>query len=423
MGLKISHHIKELAELEHSHTNHIEFYKEEKLRELFLYAYNNIEYYRDLINKNGINLIKEDIHDILSGFPFLTKQSIRDNISSLAATNENKMWRSTSGTTGSPLVFFKDRRSISYLYAMMHVAYSWHGIMVGDKQARFWGTSLNYKKKIIQLAKDGLQNRKRLSAFNMSENECLTFFEKLLKFKPRFFYGYANSLYLFSSFLEKKDINWPLDLEAIISTGEMLFDYQRRKIEQFFKCRIVNEYGSTENGLIGFECQYGNMHIMPTVYVEIINRDKNGIGDIVITELNSRSIPFIRYRIGDRGKFTNSSCLCGRPYKLLSLCEGRIDDYILLPNGNHVYDAVLAYCLKDYAFQFKAFQKRIDYLEILIVPKKPFNKTAQGELMNTLRKYLTTDMSIKFIEVLNILPEKSGKKRYFVSEIKHCLNS
>ena len=54
---------------------------------------------------------------------------------------------------------------------------------------------------------------------------------------------------------------------------------------------------------------------------------------IVLTELNSRSIPFIRYKNGDVGRILNEKCDCQRPYEIIEIKEGRIDDYIRCPDG------------------------------------------------------------------------------------------
>jgi len=252
----------------------------------------------------------------------------------------------------------------------------------------------------------------------MSDKECLKFYRKLLKFKPKYFYGYVNAIYQFALALERKKIDaTELKIQVIICTGEVLFDYQRKKIQEVFGCKVVNEYGTTENGIIGFECEYGNMHIMPTVYVEIINPDKNGFGEILITELNSRSIPFIMYKTRDKARLLNAECPCGRPYPLMEIHEGRIHDYIRCPNGRLVYDTILAYTLKDYVWQFKAYQEKIDYLKVEVIPKNNFSSELQYKLKTKLKKYLGLDMNIDFIQVSYIAPERSGKLKYFVSKL------
>jgi len=417
-GEKVKPYLNELEVLEKCTKENFLRYQQEKLKQLINYVYNYIPYYKKKFQKLKISLSDIKNFKDLAQISPLVKDNIRNNLKYLINPTLKHSWRSTSGTTGSPLIFPKDRLATAYMDAMMYQAYSWHGIDIGDKQARFWGSAVKPKDKIMQWIKDFLLNRKRLSAFNMSDKECLKFYHKLLKFKPKYFYGYVNAIYQFALALERKKINaTELKVQVIICTGEVLFDYQRKKIQKVFGCKVVNEYGTTENGIIGFECKYGNMHIMPTVYVEIINLDKNGFGEILITELNSRSIPFIRYKTGDKGRLLNVECPCGRPYPLIEIHEGRIDDYIRCPDGKLVYDAILAYTLKDYVWQFKAYQEKIDCLKVEVIPKNNFSSELQYKLKTKLQKYLGSDMNIDFIQVSYISSEPSGKLKYFVSKL------
>ena len=417
-GEKVKLYLNELEVSEKCTKENFLRYQQEKLKQLINYVYNYIPYYKKKFQKLKMSLSDIKNFKDLAQIPPLVKDDIRNNLKYLINPTLKHSWRSTSGTTGSPLIFPKDRIATAYMDAMMYQAYFWHGIDIGDKQARFWGSAVKPKDKIMQWTKDFLLNRKRLSAFNMSDKECLKFYHKLLRFKLKYFYGYVNAIYQFALALERKKIDaTELKVQVIICTGEVLFDYQRKKIQEVFGCKVVNEYGTTENGIIGFECEYGNMHIMPTVYVEIINPDKNGFGGILITELNSRSIPFIRYKTGDKGRLLNAECPCGRPYPLMEIHEGRIHDYIRCPNGRLVYDTILAYTLKDYVWQFKAYQEKIDYLKVEVIPKNNFSSELQYKLKTKLKKYLGLDMNIDFIQVSYIAPERSGKLKYFVSKL------
>lgn len=359
-----------------------------------------------------------------SGLPIVDKDEFRKDINSFMTTGCVVSWRSTSGTTGSPFVFPKDRNATAYMDAMMYLAYGWHGILPGDRQARLWGRPLKKKDKILQYFKDLILKRKRLSAFEMNDDNCREFYRTLSMFKPKFFYAYSNALYQFATFLESDNLDGRLlDIKLAICTGEVLFSHQREKIAQVFGCRVVNEYGSTENGIIGFECEHGKMHVMPTVTLEIIDPDESGCGQIVVTELNSRSVPFLRYKNGDKGRLVKERCACNRPYEVMEIHEGRIDDYIKCPDGKLVYDAILAYTMKEYALQFKAFQDSLTCLRIHFMPNENYDKDAESRLKKTLAKYLGDQMKIDLLQVNDIPPEKSGKFRYFISNLNNDVDS
>ena len=417
LGHNLEQCMDELLNLETFHSAHIEDYKDKKIKELIIYIVEKIPYYNKRVSINKI-LKTNNIYDMLSELPILTKNILRENSNDFIDQSQKLSYRSTSGTTGSPLIFPKDKNALAYMDAMMHIAYSWHGIDIGDRQSRFWGSSVNIKGKGLQLLKDFLLNRKRLSAFNMTETNCVNFYNCLMRFKPKYFYGYSNALFLFASNIKSSKLDaMMLGVKIIIATGEVLFKHQRELIRDVFGCAVINEYGTTENGIIGFECEYGNMHIMPTIYIEIVSKDEEGYGEILVTELNSRTLPFLRYKTGDRGRLLDVECQCGRPYQLIELFEGRIDSFIKCTNGKLVYDSILAYILKDYALQFRANQKNVNTIDITIIPKIHLTEKNTNRIKNHLKKYVGEVMEINIIEVTSIPADPSGKKRYFVSQL------
>ena len=343
----------------------------------------------------------------------MTKEKLIRYYNDMLSDKYRKHWRSTSGTTGAPFKFQKDVYASGYMDAVMYEVYSWHGIDVGLKQGRIWGTVLKNKEKIFQKSIDFAMNRKRLSTFNLTPQKCIDYERSVRKFKVEYLYGYVNGIYEFAEILKRLNIKWKTNLKCIIVTGEVLLEHQRNFIEDYFQTNVINEYGTTENGIIGFECKKRNMHIMPTIYLEVSERDNNGYGRILITELMSRTIPFIRYETGDVGKITEDSCRCGCSMPILDLKKGRIDSYIKLPDGKKVYDAILAYVLKDFANSFRAYQNNVNLLNIEIVPKIDVCIGWKKKADKSLRKHLGDKIMIEFIIKNEITREKSGKLRYF----------
>lgn len=405
--------LKEFENIENLNFHSMSSYKNAKIKNIYDYVNKNINYYRNFFLQNSFLHNDDDIN--INIFPCITKREIKNNYKEMLDNEVRGYIRSTSGTTGEPFVFVKDVYASAYMDAMMYHVYSWHGIHPTDRQARLWGRAIDCKGKLVQGAKDYLLNRRRLSAFEIGDQKCIKYYKLLLNFKPKYFYCYPSTLYQFALHLEKSNLDGKkLKISTAICTGEVLFVHYRKKIENFFGCKVVSEYGSTENGIIGFECSYGKMHVLPTVYLEIMEPDEQGYGRIVVTELNSRSIPFIRYINGDIGRLVNEVCSCGRCYPILEIRQGRIDDYIICPNGAIVYDAILAYTLKGHVDQFKAYQKAPGSLYIEYLNTQIFSLQKEKMLRKKLQVYLGSDMDILFNKVEDIAPDRSGKMRYFV---------
>lgn len=397
-------------DLEKGGVEAIDSYKLERIQSLCKYASETIPYFKKLnIDRNGG----------LGAFPVLRKNEIRKSMNDFLLPNTRHSWRSTSGSTGSPFVFPKDRDATAHMDALMYHLYSWHGVNVGDRQARLWGTPLNFQGRMVQKTRDFLLNRKRLSAFLMDDCNNKKYFYELTRFKPKYFYAYTNALYQFALSLERQGLDGrELEIPVAICTGEVLFPFQREKILNMFGCMVVNEYGSTENGIIAFECEHNKLHIAPTLELEILNPNSNGFGNVVITELNSKAIPFIRYDIGDVARFVHAQCDCGRPQRIIEVKEGRVDNYIICPDGSQVYDAIFAYSLKNDVEKFKVVQESINAISISIVPKPGYCASSEQRILAQLRKYLGQEIDIVVSKVDSIQPEKSGKLRYFESRIK-----
>ena len=99
----------------------IEAYQNEKLRKLIEQAYENVLYYRELMD--GLNLRPSDIQTIkdLPKLPTLRKQDIRNNPDKFVSRKTEKkklMFRHTSGTTGTGLHFYVNRETNTLQYAI-----------------------------------------------------------------------------------------------------------------------------------------------------------------------------------------------------------------------------------------------------------------------------------------------------------------
>lgn len=385
----------------------------------------NLPYLRQVLSTNRVD-VKSSILDDLSKFPIINKRFVSENIIQFN-DKKNKFLssRSTSGSTGEPFTFFRDRHSLASMDAVMYNAYSWHGISTGDRQVRFWGVPFDHKKRREAYLKDLLMNRVRLSAFDLSESSLLEFHDKFNKFKPAYIYGYPSLIYEFAKFIKVKNITLDTKrIKAIVVTGEKLMQDQRKLIENVFNAGVVEEYGCSEIGVMAFECRKGNLHVMSSnVIIEVINENESVFdepGEIVVTELNAKTFPFIRYKIGDIGTLKKDLCPCGLSWPILNIKEGRIDDYIITPDGNKVYDAVLAYTFnkyKEHIIQFKAYQRSLDTIDIQIVTNNSFKETILKKISEELSLRISEKISINFTVVDKIEREKSGKLRYFVSDM------
>jgi phenylacetate-CoA ligase len=94
---------------------------------------------------------------------------------------------------------------------------------------------------------------------------------------------------------------------------------------------MISEYGSMESGIIAFECPSGGLHIVEeNVILEVIE------GEVVVTNLLSKSFPIIRYRLGDSISLDSDRiCECGMKHTLINEIHGRTGKLIYGKHGQY----------------------------------------------------------------------------------------
>ncbi|MBQ4132361.1 MAG: phenylacetate--CoA ligase [Desulfovibrionaceae bacterium] len=154
------------------------------------------------------------------------------------------------------------------------------------------------------------------------------------------------ALYL-ASYLEKHGIDpKTLPLRIAVIGAEPHTEETRRKVEKFLDVKAYNSYGLSEmNGPgVAFECVHqAGMHIWEDAYIAEIIDPETGeplpdgeVGELVLTTLDRRGMPLLRYRTRDLTRFIPGECACGRTHRRLDRMLGRADDMLII-KGVNVY--------------------------------------------------------------------------------------
>lgn len=416
---------EELMENQYRPPEIIRQQQERKFLELIRHSKANVPYYRKTLK----NIKIEKLEDI-TRIPFLTKQKIHDNIENLKASNlpeERFIPNSTGGSTGEKMVFYND--SSSHLNAFLMRGNSWAGWEVGDRQAQLWGAhyDLSRAKTFINKLKTSLIHRNiMMSSYSMTEQDMMEYREKINRFKPKLITGYASALNLFSEFLKNHDLEIHSP-EGIISSAETLYDYQRKKIESAFGCRVLNRYGCREVGNIAHECgEQNGLHIFTEhILLEVVDENGNPCkpgetGEIVISKLDNYAFPFIRYKIGDLGVISDRTCPCGRNLPLLEEVKGRVFDLIVGTNGNRLAGTFWTILLREYVdgiVKYQVIQEEPGELLLRLQVDETYSRQQEPRLIEKIREKCGKDMSID-IEFVDKMPlTESGKHRFIISRV------
>lgn len=265
-----------------------------------------------------------------------------------------------------------------------------------------------------------------ISGFEYSEEKLEKFSRQILRFNPYYFYGYANSIYRLALYFKDRELQIPDRLKAIFVTAETLFPQERELVESVFQSPVSNEYGCSEIGGFAYECPAGRWHVsLENVFLEFVENEY-GVKEVVGTSLTNEYMPFIRYRIGDIGEWSDEKCPCGCNLPIMKLRTGKATDIVIMKNGQTFSSEIF-----DYLNLALLDQKRRPFNQYQIIQTKPYHFTIRYvkspgfdesdlALFRQLFEKTVQDnnLEIEFEPTTEIKPESTGKMRYFISEIK-----
>jgi phenylacetate-CoA ligase len=191
----------------------------------------------------------------------------------------------------------------------------------------------------------------------------------------------------------------------------------RTELEELFGCPVRNRYASREFGMIAAQCPVAEgLHVMdPRFVIESVSFE-GAPDELVVTDLDNRLQPFIRYRIHDTARILPDPCPCGRPFTRLQAVEGRSLDVIATPSGRAFGGTFFTLVLRpaDRAIeQFQVVQEAADRVRVLIVEGPGWTEARGAEIRATLERELAgMTCHVERVEQIPVLP--SGKRRFVV---------
>ena len=347
-------------EIETMPVEEIKKLQSEKLVKQVKHVYENVPYYRDLMDKKGVK--PEDIKGIedLHLLPFLSKSDLREAYPYGLLGKPLKdcvRIHSTSGTTGKRVVAFYTQHDIDLwedccaraIVAaggsnedVCQVAYG-YGLFTG-------GSGLNggsHKVGCLTLPMSSGNTERQVQFMNDlgATIICCT---------PS--YAAYIGEYIKEIGLKPED----LTLKAGIFGAEAWTEEMRRGIEKSLGIKAYDIYGLTETSGPGvaFECEaQTGMHINEDHFLaEIIDPDTGEVlpegskGELVFTALDKEAFPLLRYRTRDICILNREKCSCGRTFIKMCKPMGRSDDMLII-RGVNVFPSQIETVLLNEGYQ------------------------------------------------------------------------
>jgi phenylacetate-CoA ligase len=364
--------------------------------------------------------------------PIITKADLQKPMSAIISrgikTNECYVG-STSGSTGTPFFFAKDKFAHAMTWAVIANRYSGHGIDFTDKQARFYGIPRERTKLWKEQLKDKVMNRARFSVFDLSDKAMDVFLDRFRLHKFTYIYGYTSALVMFARYL----LQWGHQLTSAcstlklcISTSEVCTPEDHALLEKAFGVKHVREYGVSETCIVAFDTELNWQLNEETLLNEVVDNENNVLccnsqGHILSTSLFNRAYPMIRYKVGDMGVLGERK---DSIYRSIENLLGRTNDIVHLPGGRVAAGLTFYYVSRSILEstgilrEFVIRQKELDHFVFEIVSERDLTADEIRQVQKKMDLYLQPGLKLAIIRKDSIERPKSGKLKHFYSELK-----
>jgi len=462
-NIKIWHEYNKMMRVELLGFDELRHHQFMKLKAIIEYAYEKVHFYRERFKEIGLR--PEDIRDAgqIHLIPPTTKEDIMSDFPEgiTASGIDRAQWKyvASSGTTRQ-IMGIHDFRKANLNWAAGLRAHKLAGNhTIGKKWmeipphmcTNICGIDDTGKKeklssrKMLSLIREGdytglgqhlyqyfygkrqdIYRRITLPSFgpegtNIPEQDLLNYIEEIRKYEPYTLEGLPLYLYAFAKYLIRKNAP-PPKVGVIKPFGGSMTRIMKETIQRAFNCKVFDTYGCSEMGFIACDCEkHEGLHLFMDLYdIEICRNGKPAapgeLGKIYMTDLENRAMPWIRYEVGDVGRYFVEDHGCGRRSMRLQI-EGRIEDTLSNPRGDlftsdQVFD--FFHGMKEID-NFQLIEKSKSNFDLLWVPKKGADIN-QEKIVQEFKQFFSLDVSVRLYAVKTIKAEDGGKFRFIKSK-------
>lgn len=401
-------------------------YQEDMLRRFLQYTVENSRFYAGLYKGIDISSIRTAAD--LKRLPIVDKEMLRRNIQDvMTIPAKGAVGGHTGGTTGKSLVVrstaedsmrrmamldhFKSRVGFEHRKMKRATFNGKHIVPPAQTSKVFWRYNAACKQMIY-------------SSFHLTEENVGYYVDSLNCFQPDAIDGFFTSMCDVASYIERHGIKLTFQPTAIFPTSETLTKIGREQLERVFGCRVYDQYASSAGAPFVTECKNQTLHMeLASGIFEHISDDDT---EVLVTSFTTHGTPLIRYRIGDRMKFSaENTCTCGLHGPVVEEIQGRRLDFLYTPDGAKINAGNVSNLLKNIPnavirAQFR--QEKMDEITVLLeVEKKLYGEAEERILREEFYHKFGPGLKINIAVVDEIPREKSGKFRMIVNSVESIL--
>lgn len=395
----------------------LERWRLDRLQKVVRHAWQHVPYYRQLMETAGVR--PEHIRSLadLRRLPISERADLQAAGPALLSANARRercvSWH-TSGTSGVPLQVLLSRSEDHLRKQLRFRALLRVGFRPWDRLAALGPAAPAVYRLHERL---GLFRRCRIPyRWSVADQRA-----RLHAFQPTFLFAYPSVLRGLLHELKGR-LSQVARPRALVTTAEPLDSAVREHLRADGDPEVFDFYMSREVGLIATECRaHAGLHVcMDHVIVECLDGDAPAragqTGSLVLTCLNQRTMPFLRYRIGDLGSFQAGPCPCGADSPRIGAPQGRLWPMLRFADGTLLSPMPLQALIKPFELvrQFRLSQHTLDELELELVLARPCADTT-ARLAASVQTFLGTRARLKLL----VVPQMQAGGPKFQAFVSH----
>lgn len=412
---------------------HIAQLVEAKLRETLHWAVETVPAYREF--ETAVKSASSTV-DALAALPAYAKLDIKADESrfiSSALPESARLEMFTGGSTANPMRFYLQRgitrpKETAYIADFDSRAGVRRNALILNLRGRTVPGAEKPGGQIWML--EPIRRHLILSSDHLEPQHMPRYVEALRKWKPEFIQAFPSAIYPLAKWLSENpapDITQRI--KAIQLTSENTYGFQLEMLRNVFDCPVLMHYGHSERVLMACSMPDDDRFFFWPLYGHLELLDASGkpvtqpgvLGEITGTSFDNKVMPFVRYRTGDFGMWSDRPGHPALPgYPVLERIEGRLQEFVVGADHRLISITTLGAAhfselARASAIQYE--QHAPGHLLLNVVMEKPLNETERANIQRAVREKTQGSCEIDVREVAEIPRTARGKHKMMVQHM------